>query len=84
VRSPAQVPKWHWHRWTVEGTIRQLALQPSPQPENSLPLIRQTSHQTLLFVLPSSYWPTLQIEKAVSQPKRLKERNSEGVKGLPS
>jgi hypothetical protein len=83
MRSPAQVPRWHWHLWTIEGTVQQLALQPSPQPENSLSIIRQTSHLIALSALPSSHWPTLQIEKVVNQPKRLKERNS-GVKGLPS
>jgi hypothetical protein len=40
VRSPAQVPRWRWRLWTVKGTVQQLALQPSPQPENFLPLIR--------------------------------------------
>jgi hypothetical protein len=35
VRSPAQVPRWRWHLWTVEGTVQQLVLQPSPQPEFS-------------------------------------------------
>jgi hypothetical protein len=84
VRSPAQVPRWCCHLWTVEGIVQQLALQPSPQPENSLPLIRQTSHLIELSTLPSSHWSTLQIEKVVSQPKRSKERNSEGVKRLPS
>jgi hypothetical protein len=47
-------------------------------------LIRQTSHLTVLSALPSSHWLTFQIEKAIGQPKRSKERNSEGVKGLPS
>jgi hypothetical protein len=84
VRSPAQVLRWCCHLWIVEGTVQQLALQPSPKLENSLPLIGQTSHLTALSALPSSHWPTLQIEKVVSQQNRSKERNSEGVKGLPS
>jgi hypothetical protein len=67
----------------VERAIQQLALQPSPQPESSLPLIGQTSHLTVLSVMLSSYYLTLQIEKAARQPKRSKERNSEGVNELP-
>jgi hypothetical protein len=63
VWSLAQMPRWHWHHWTIEGTVRQLALQLSPQPENSLPLIEQASHLTVFFALPSSYCPTLQIRR---------------------
>jgi hypothetical protein len=47
VRSPAQVPRWFWHL----GTIEQLALQSSPQPESSLPSIGQTSRLTVLSAL---------------------------------
>jgi hypothetical protein len=38
----------------------------------------------VLFMLPSSHFPTLQVKKVISQPKRSKERNSEEVKRLPS
>jgi hypothetical protein len=74
--------KWRWHLGTIEGTVQQLALQPSPQPESSLPLIGQTFHLIVFFALLSSHQLTLQIEKDVGQPKRSKERNSDGVNGL--
>jgi hypothetical protein len=83
VCSPAQVRRWCWHLGTTEGTVQQLALQPSPQPESSLPSIGQTFHLTVLSTLLSSHQLTLQIEKDVSQPKRSKERNSEGVNEFP-
>jgi hypothetical protein len=81
VRSPAQMPRC-WHLGTIEGTVQQLTLQPSPQPESSLPPIGQIFHLTVLSVLLSSHQLTLQIEKDACQPNRSKERNSEGVKGL--
>jgi hypothetical protein len=76
------VTKWCWHLGTIEGTVQQLALQPSPQAESSLPLIGQTFHLIVLFALLSSHQLTLQIEKDAGQPKRSKERNSDGVNGL--
>jgi hypothetical protein len=74
VRSPAQVSRWCWHRGTAKGIVQWLALQPSPQPESSLPPIGQTFHLTMLSALLSSHQLTLQIEKDACQPKRSKEK----------
>jgi hypothetical protein len=64
--------------------VRQLALQLSTQRENYLPLSGQTSHLTALFYAAFKLLANTVNKKVVSQPKRLKERNSEIVKGLPS
>jgi hypothetical protein len=83
VRSPAQAPRWHWHRWTVEGTVAACLAAFSSAREFST-LNRTDFSSDSAFCAAFKLLANTANKKAVSQTKRLKERNSEGVKGLPS